>query len=33
MEDFCKLKINKKDKLKLGSEALTTTWQMGHICR
>ena len=33
MEDFCKLKINKKDKLKLGSEDLTTTWQMGHICR
>ena len=32
MEDFCKVKINKKDKLKLGSEDLTATWQMGHIC-
>ena len=33
MEDFCRLKINKKDELKLGSEDLTTAWQMGHLCR
>ena len=33
MDDFCRLKINKKDELKLGSEDLTTAWQMGHLCR
>lgn len=32
MEDFCRLQVSKKDKLKSGSEDLTTTWQTGHIC-